>query len=668
MSLESPPVLPSGKKQIAPNESPCHREKAQGLLRLWMPRVETLILLIGLACTVWGKLIIVLRQNPPGSFAESAQVILPDVLFFSAVFLFISFLYMLKPSVWIARFALTISALVLTWSVLNSVWLIESGVQLQPGILMVLAHGSTHIWPLVLPHIVFRPRQAILLGMMTVGVCACFLWCLIRPAKVASARIHHARWSASIAVVMVLLLLVKPAIKSEPHASFITEILDFNSHWYALVSTLTGFDKDRGSPLQSSNILHAGQRRVVAPKCPSSDLPNVLLVLLESVSYPVSLGHPELETMPTLARLAREGAEFRLTRVPVPYTNKAYWATLTATDAVIHVDNVEAVTVEQPYEGLPCLLAKVGYRSGFFEMSKGSFECAPGIFSNLGFDWAWFRENFEDPSAHIGYLGGDDCRMIKPAFEWALKSPRPFFLMMITSISHDPYEVPAWFDKPREDTYEKYIQTLRYTDYFLEQLCLALKERGLEKDTILCVLGDHGTSFRVKAGKSRWVPYEEVIRVPWVIRWPGHIEAGEVIDRPCSQLDVTPTILKLIGFDITEANFEGRDAFTASDANRRLYFSCLHPNTPIGFVEGSRKIVYWPYLDKIFEYDLDVDPEEENPAVVPPGRMEQIKREILSWEKKSQIEIDAKRYTTRFLFSHWRTFSAGRSAWAYYVP
>jgi len=258
--------------------------------------------------------------------------------------------------------------------------------------------------------------------------------------------------------------------------------------------------------------------------------------------------------------------------------------------------------------------------------------------------------------------------MLKPAFEWALKDSQPFFLMMITSISHDPYEVPAWFGEPKQKPYEKYLQTVRYTDYFLEQLCQALKDHGLEKNTILCVLGDHGTSSRVQAGKGRWIPYEEVIRVPWVIHWPGHIKAGEVINWPCSQLDVAPTILKLIGFDITNAGFDGKDAFTPSQPNRRLYFSSWYRNSPIGFVEGSRKVVYWPWPDKVFEYDLDADPKEENPGTVSSDEAERIKRDILDWQKESQIEIAPKRYTERFLFSHWKTFSAGRSAWAYYVP
>ncbi|MFC1676769.1 sulfatase [Planctomycetota bacterium] len=341
---------------------------------------------------------------------------------------------------------------------------------------------------------------------------------------------------------------------------------------------------------------------------------------------------------------------------------------MTSTSPIIQTDCVETVPAEKPYESLASILTRAGYRSGFFEMSKGNFECAPGLFSNLGFDWAWFRENLQDPSAYIGYMGGDDCRLIKPALDWIGEKDQPFLLMVITSIAHDPFEVPDWFEKPKENLNDRYLQTVRYTDHFLEQLCQKLKENGLDKNTILCVLGDHGTSFRAQKSKGRWVPYEEVIRVPWVIRWPGHLDAGYTVEWPCSQIDVTPTILKLIGFDITNAGFEGFDAMVKPVDKRRFYFSSLLSESPTGFVEDNMKIVYWPYLDKVFQYDLNIDPNEENPRVVSVEQAKKIKDDIMNWQEKTQIVIDARRQTRQLMYSHWKTFSAGSSAWAYYVP
>ena len=100
----------------------------------------------------------------------------------------------------------------------------------------------------------------------------------------------------------------------------------------------------------------------------------------------------------------------------------------------------------------------------------------------------------------------------------------------------------------------------------------------------------------------------------------------------------------------------------------KLYFSSLLPNSPVGFVQEERKVVYWPYIGKMFEYDLESDPQEEKPTRIDGERMQEIIEDIRCWEEKSQIAVDVRKHTRRFVFSHWQTFSTGRCAWAYYVP
>ncbi|MBE0536446.1 MAG: sulfatase-like hydrolase/transferase [Phycisphaerae bacterium] len=635
---------------------------------LWrLPRTETFILAAALGLTAGGKLTVLIRQSPEFFFAGLLQAVMPDILFFLLLALLMRMLFVLRASRLTARVSLCLAALALLWSMCDMGWLIRSGVQLQPGILWVFLRDTRDLGPLLLSHLMAS------MEIFTLMVCVCatgvglFVWRFAHPAPVVAVRREHVRWATAKLLVMVILLAMGVVFQSSLRSAFAGEVLAFSSHWHALAYSTVGWRQDADSQVETRNVPRAGQRDVVAPA--AGDMPHVVLVLLESVSHSMtSLNDPNLRTTPYLAELAGAGVEFARTHVPVSHTTKAYWATLTGSTPVIESNYVEAVPVAQPYEGLASILGSVGYTSAFFEMSKGSFECAPGFFKNLGFDWAWFRENLGDESAHLGYLSGDDCRMIEPALTWLTAQTGPALLTMITSVSHDPYDVPIWFDDPAEEPCDKYVQSLRYTDYFLKMLCHALKERGLEENTILCILGDHGTSFRSNTGFARWSPYEEVIRVPWLIRWPGHLEAGVRCDWPCSQLDVTPTLLSLLGFGIDRAGFEGRNAFVPSDADRRLYFSSWYSKSPIGFVEGRRKVVYWPYLDKVFEYDLAADHGEEDPRRVLPPAAEALKEEILEWQGTSQIVIDSSRYTEDLLYSHWRTFNSGRKASAYYVP
>ncbi len=636
-------------------------------LRGRLPRTETVILAISAALTVGGKILVLVRQKPKFFSASLMQAIIPDVLFFLLVGLLIQLLFVWRPSRRAARAGLCVSAAVFLWSVLDACWLVRSGVQLQPGILLILVRDIRDLGPMIIAHLLASPALFALLVCVCVSAVVLFVRRMIRPVAVVAGRREHLRVATVNLLFIVILLALGLVFETDARVDFAGEVIGFSSHGHALLYSTMGWYRDAHSGVETRNVPRAGERPVTVPA--GNDLPHVVLVLLESVSYAsTSLCDPNLKTTPYLASLADEGVEFVRTHVPVSHTTKACWAALTGSTPVIESDYIEAVPAAAPYEGLATILKRVGYTSALFEMSKGSFECAPGFFHNLGFDWAWFRENLGDESAHLGYLSGDDCRMIEPAMEWLESQPGPALLTMITTVSHDPYDVPIWFDEPAEGLHDKYVQSLRYTDYFLKQLCHAMKERGLAENTILCIVGDHGTGFRSKTGFARWSPYEEVIRVPWVILWPGRLEAGARYEWPCSQLDVTPTLLSLLGFGIEQAGFEGRNAFVPSPADRRLYFSSWYSESPMGFVEGRRKVVYWPYPDKVFEYDLVTDPDEENPRRIEPPASEALKADLLDWQGTSQIVIDPRRYTDALLYGHWRTFSSGRKAWAYYVP
>jgi glucan phosphoethanolaminetransferase (alkaline phosphatase superfamily) len=564
-----------------------------------LPRLETILLLVSFAWTVGTKGLVlgqaIERLGPTGW----AVALLPDVLFFSMLGLVFSLAALVIPGAWTGRALLIIAVAVLLWSGANAAWLIATGVQLQPGVLGALVQEPAPFWPILRTHASHR-RMVTGLLMVTLAVGGLgVLWRVIRPAQFHSrreVRLRRIKWPALATVIsFVGVLSFQDRKPSGPTA----EMLCFSSHWYALLSCISGGDQEE--------IITPGRQLpfVVknpdpAPTCWPAELPNIIVLLLESASHQVtSLGNPALDTTPHLRQLALEGTEFVNTRTPVAHTTDAIWSVSLGIRPEMAGDNVETVLMDTPYAGLPTVLRRYGYRSAFFQISKGSFECAPGLMANLGFDWAWFRENLEDPSAHLGYLGGDDLRMLEPALSWACREPNPFFLMMITSASHDPFLVPTWYAPPVQDRQQAYLQSIRFNDYFLSQLREALGQRGIEERTILCVIGDHGESFRFQGQGPRYIPYEEIIRVPWVLYWPGHVPASKKITWPCSQLDVAPTLAALIGLDSTSIDFEGRDAFQPGPMDRKIYFASWYTRSPRGYVVGDRKYVYWPYNERL---------------------------------------------------------------------
>jgi len=657
----------TGKSEPNANSLSLHnKRRIWQLLKTNFPRIETLFLLLSLACVILGKVIVLRGITPPAGFWSVVMVILPDVVFFTAVFLLYQGLYEWKASAWMARLTLLLSFLIAVWAVLNLGWMLESRVQFQPGLVKAFFTDLGAVLPLVWTHLVTDIPFTIMLFTLLGSVLGIFIWKIIRPNLVQPSWVIRSRRIVISMGVILVSSLLQPALQSNSRLGFTGEVLAFNSHWHALVSTVSSIQL--ADPIQTRNIPMQDQREVQVPNHPPEEMPNIVLVLWESISYSqTTLADPKLDTTPFLKELAQQGVEMSQTRALASHTSKALWAVLTGTTPVIQQDYVEAIPRDTCYESLPTLLSRTGYRSAYFQMTIGSYECAPGLLHNLGFDWAWFRENLQDESANLGYMAGDDFRMIQPALEWATQDTRPFFLMLMTSISHDPFEVPSWYGQDKKDRFQNYLQSLRCSDDFLKKLYQELQTRGLDKNTILCVLGDHGTNLHSWVG-GRVIPYEELIRIPWVITWPGHLTPQEPIDWPCSQLDVTPTLLKLIGYDISRAGFEGKDAFVLSPPDRRSYFSAWYAHSPLGFIKGNQKIIYWPYLDKVFACDLKKDPLEKNPIPLSDPEAERYKREILDWQLRSQIVFDAKWYSEKTFYDHWQVFCLGRTAWTYYVP
>ena len=81
----------------------------------------------------------------------------------------------------------------------------------------------------------------------------------------------------------------------------------------------------------------------------------------------------------------------------------------------------------------------------------------------------------------------------------------------------------------------------------LARILQALKDSGLDKNTIVIFTSDHGDCLGRHNEISKNNIYEESIIIPFIIRWPGHIKPGKD-DLLLSTPDITPTILAHYGF------------------------------------------------------------------------------------------------------------------------
>lgn len=102
-----------------------------------------------------------------------------------------------------------------------------------------------------------------------------------------------------------------------------------------------------------------------------------------------------------------------------------------------------------------------------------------------------------------------------------------------------------------------YYAMVANLDYNVGRLRSAIKELGIEKDTVFVFTSDHGEMFGAHGRHAKNIFYDEAVRVPFLIEWPGHIPAGKK-DFCFNTVDIMPTLLSLMGLKYPE-EVEGED-------------------------------------------------------------------------------------------------------------
>jgi arylsulfatase A-like enzyme len=162
-----------------------------------------------------------------------------------------------------------------------------------------------------------------------------------------------------------------------------------------------------------------------------------------------------------------------------------------------------------------------------------------------------------------------------------------------------------------------YEGEVTYADHEIGRMIDALERSRRGRRTLLVVVGDHGESLTEHGyyfGHSHFL-YEASLRVPLFFRWPGRIAGGRIVEAPVSLVDLSATVLELIGIAggpdgdgrSLSALLEGAEA----GAPAAMYLE--RPAREGGVLRGIRE-GEWKYLsaeDGSEElYRLDVDPGE----------------------------------------------------------
>jgi arylsulfatase A-like enzyme len=256
------------------------------------------------------------------------------------------------------------------------------------------------------------------------------------------------------------------------------------------------------------------------------------------------------------------------------------------------------------------------------------------------------------------------------AIQWldhARDPNRPFYLFVHYFDAHAPYEPPAPYDtrfandgknhgatELERKVIDGYDGDIAYVDTEMGRLLDRVTALGLDADTIVVVVADHGEGLSEHGvwGHTADI-YEELVRVPLVFRWPGRVRAGSAVQEPVALVDVEPTLLELIGLPADGAPLSGRSLAAtlrdgaALDPGRPIYFQRRNYDRPtsergvpvVGAQYGVRE-GRWKWIEGTRDgmralFDLEQDPDETvNRAGNEPAKAASLAERLASWRKE----------------------------------
>ena len=428
---------------------------------------------------------------------------------------------------------------------------------------------------------------------------------------------------------------------------------------------------------------------VTAADKPEKKRPNILLITADNLGYGDlgCYGNPVMKT-PMLDQLASEGVRLTDFYTASP-TCTVSRATLLTGRYPQRIGLNHQLSADENYgDGLrkrevliPEYLKQQGYRTACF--GKWNVGFSPGSRpTERGFDEFFGFAAGNIDYYHHYYAGRHDLwRGLKEVFVEgystdlfadaacqyiSAESDQPFFIYLPFNAPHfpsprnkQPGQGNEWqapdrafekygYDPKTQNPQERYRAVVTALDSAIGRVLKQLDTSGLRDKTIVIWYSDNG-AFMLKdrglevasnkplrdGGVTLW---EGGIRVPAIIRYPGHLKAGTVNQSPLISLDILPTLITLAGGQLpAERILDGQDMLPALAAQTapepRTFFFQYRNFSAVR--RGKYKLVRikpnQPFMLFDLEQDLSetTDLAERNPKV-----LNQLQQAYADWERE----------------------------------
>ena len=371
------------------------------------------------------------------------------------------------------------------------------------------------------------------------------------------------------------------------------------------------FCRYRAFPLIGSVILAA-----VSAFAASNSLPNVLVITIDTLraDHLACYGYKQIRT-PNVDSLAADGVRFEHAYTPVPVTLPAHTVIFTGTYPMLSgMHDFAANKLNPTQPTLASVLKEHGYTTGAV-IGSAVLDSRFGL--NHGFDFYYDHFDFNRlQESNLDEMERPGNVVADVTLDWLSKNyQKKFFLWMHLYDPHYPYRPPPPYSEEYKD--RLYDGEIAFADAQVGRLIRFLKDKGLYRNTLIVLSGDHGESLGEHGEKTHgFFIYNATLHVPVILHLPGGVPA-KTVPELVSLADLTPTVLQVLKVDVPQ-QVQGRNllplmAPKKADATRSLYAETFLPRLHFNWSElRSVETENYHFIDapKPELYDLNKDPGE----------------------------------------------------------
>jgi arylsulfatase A-like enzyme/tetratricopeptide (TPR) repeat protein len=350
--------------------------------------------------------------------------------------------------------------------------------------------------------------------------------------------------------------------------------------------------------------------------------PNVILITLDTTraDHLPCYGNTNVRT-PNLDALAGRGVVFEQTASTTPLTLPAHCSIMTGMYPTYHgvrVNGSTALSDEQTT--IAEVLSAQGYRTGAFIAAfvlDGRWGLKQGFqHYDDQFDLSKYKH------LDLGAVQKPGNQVMDAALAWLEEQKKSSFFAWIHL--YDPHEPYA----PPEPYYSEYSQRgpaglydgeIAFMDEQIGRCVSWLQKNGLDKNTVMLLIGDHGEGLGSHGeGSHGYFIYNYVIHVPFLVITPFAETQGKRVASQVSSIDVFPTLLELVRV-ASPVKTQGRSLLPlmfrpGSGSEGQAYSESMAPNLQYGWSPlHSLRTARYEYIDapKAELYDMNQDPDEQ---------------------------------------------------------